>query len=212
MSPAPKVYLAVGNCLMGHVDGKNAMALAWMNNAGVAQMVGYTDLTWFGYGGWGNLDYFVEQPGRFTLAEAFLANDHALVNRLTSGAAGKNEIRGLEYDRDIVAFYGDPAWEARMADQPKAWDQSLTLSDGLYTLDVVPRRGEASFKPINTNGSQRGGRPIIQFLPHRVKHVEIVEGADLNPVVTDDFLLVPNPVECDPNKNYRVSFRAQRRD
>jgi hypothetical protein len=44
-APAPKVYLAVGNCLMGHVDGKNAMALAWMNNAGVAQMVGYIDLT-----------------------------------------------------------------------------------------------------------------------------------------------------------------------
>lgn len=211
-APAPKVYLAVGNCLMGHVDGRDAMALAWMNNAGVAQMVGYTDLTWFGYGGWGNLDYFVEQPGRYTLAEAFLANDHALIHRLTSGAAGKQDVRGLEYDRDIVAFYGDPAWEARMADHPKAWDQSLTLSDDLYTFDVVPRRGEATFRPINTNGSQRGGRPIVQLLPHRVKDVEIVEGADLNPVVTDDFILVPNPGACDPNKVYRVSFRARKRD
>lgn len=183
-----------------------------MNSAGVAQMVGHTDLTWFGYGGWGNLDYFLEQRGRYALAEAFLANDHALIHRLKSGAAGKQDVRGLEYDHDIVAFYGDPAWEARMADQPRAWDQSLTLCDGLYTLDVVPRRGEASFQPINTNGSQRGGRPIIEYLSHRVKYVEIIEGSDLNPVVTDDFILVPNPGACDPNKVYRVSFRGRRRD
>ncbi len=153
-SPTPKVYLAVGNCLMGHVDGPDCMALAWMNSGGVAQMVGYTDLTWFGYGGWGCLDYFVEQPGRYTLAEAFLANDHALVNRLESGSAPKGDIRGLAYDRDIVALYGDPAWEARMAEHEKAWDQSLAVSDGLYTLEIVPRRGAATFRPINVNGSQ----------------------------------------------------------
>ena len=197
---------------MGHVDGRDAMALAWMNSAGVAQMVGYTDLTWFGYGGWGCLDYFVEQPGRYTLAEAFLANQHALVNRLESGSAKKGDLKGLEYDRDIVAFYGDPAWEARMADHPKAWDQSLTISGGLYTLEIVPRRGDATFRPINTNGSQRGGRPIIQFLPHRVEKIEVVEGSDLKPVVTDDFVLVPNPGDCDPNRTYRVSFRARKLD
>jgi zinc protease len=131
------------------------------------------------------------------------------VNRLGSGVARKGDIKGLEYDRDIVAFYGDPAWEARMADQPRAWDQSLTLSGGLYTLDIVPRRGDSTFKPINTNGSQRGGRPIIQILPHRVEGVEVVEGSDLKPVVTDDFVLVPNPVECNPNRTNRVAFHAK---
>ncbi len=195
---------------MGHVDGPDAMALAWMNSAGVAQMVGYTDLTWFGYGGWGCLDYFLEQPGRYTLAEAFLANQHALVNRLESGSASNIDLRGLRYDRDIVAFYGDPAWEARMADHDKAWDQTLTESGGLYTLDIVPRRGTETFQPINTNGSQRGGRPIVQFLPHRVEQVEIVEGLDLKPVVTDDFVLVPNPGDCDPDRTYRLVFRARR--
>src|SRR5437588_461556 len=54
-SPNPKVYLAVGNCLMGHIDGPDAMALAFMNSGGVDQMVGYTVDTWFGYGGWGCL-------------------------------------------------------------------------------------------------------------------------------------------------------------
>ncbi|HEY6563637.1 MAG TPA: hypothetical protein VIY86_04035, partial [Pirellulaceae bacterium] len=52
-SPEPKVYLPIGNCLMGHIDGKDAMALAWMKSAGVRQMLGYTVPTWYGYAGWG---------------------------------------------------------------------------------------------------------------------------------------------------------------
>ena len=51
------------------------------NLAGVRQMIGYTVPTWSGYAGWGLLDYFLEQPGRFTLCEAFHANGHALVHR-----------------------------------------------------------------------------------------------------------------------------------
>ena len=81
-SDQPRVYLAVGNCLMGHIDGPDAMALAFLKSAGVRQMVGYTVSTWYGYAGWGCLDYFVEQPGRYTLAEAFFANQQALLHRL----------------------------------------------------------------------------------------------------------------------------------
>lgn len=202
-SDNPKVYLAVGNCLMGHVRDRDAMALAWMNSAGVRQMIGYTVETWFGYAGWGCMDYFIEQPGRYTLTEAFLANHHALIYLLD-----KSPSRGLEYDRDVLAFYGDPKWEARMADRPKAWDQSLSEKDGTYTFVIKPNRGEATFAPIDTNGSQRGGRPIVEFLPKRLKNIGIVSGADLNPVITDDFILIPNPRICDPKRDYQVVFTA----
>ncbi|MEW4455921.1 hypothetical protein AB1L30_24850 [Bremerella sp. JC817] len=37
-----KIYMPIGNCLMGHIDGEKAMAVAWMNSAGVKQMLGYT--------------------------------------------------------------------------------------------------------------------------------------------------------------------------
>ncbi|MFM7181153.1 MAG: hypothetical protein ACKO2G_06780 [Verrucomicrobiales bacterium] len=202
-STNPKVYLAIGNCLMGHIDGGDAMALAWMNSAGVRQMVGYTVPTWFGYAGWGCLDYFIEQPGRYTLNEAFFANQHALVNLLE-----KAPSKGLKFDRDVVAFYGDPAWEARMAEMPKAWDQTLVAENGTYTFSIKPNRGEATFNPIDTNGSQRGGRPIVHFLPERLKNIQVVEGADLNPVITDDFILVPNPVNCDPKREYKIVFKS----
>lgn len=205
-SPNPKVYLPIGNCLMGHIDGTNAMALAYMNSAGVNQMMGYTVPTGYGFGGWGCLDYFLEQPGRYTFAEAFFANQAALIYRLQA----ETNNRGLRGDRDTVAFYGDPAWEARMAPLPCAWDQKLSRQGDVWTLDITPRRGDKSFDPINTNGSERGYRPIIQFLPCRVKNIELAEGKELNPVITDTFVLIPNPRHCDMSRTYRVTFHAER--
>lgn len=235
-SPNPKVYLPIGNCLMGHIDQPDCMATAWMNSAGVRQMIGYTVPTWYGYAGWGMLDYFVEQPGRYTFAQAFLANQHALIHRLatffpklvdakmapggrptrkiavggSAQAAGltAQDGYGLLFDRDVLAFYGDPAWVARMADGPRPFDQRLGVKDGTYTFEIQPRRGQESFAPVNLNGVQRGGRPFIAFLPHRVRDVKIVHGEELHPVVTDDFILVPRPEECDPNREYRVVFTA----
>ncbi len=202
-SANPKVYLAVGNCLMGHIDDREAMALAWMHSAGVRQMIGYTVTTWFGYAGWGCLDYFIEQPGRYTLAESFFANHHALIHLLSQAPSP-----GLQHDRDVLAFYGDPKWEARLADRPKAWEQSLREDHGTYTFEIKPNRGPASFQPIDTNGSQRGGRPFIAFFPQRLQTAEIIRGADLQPVIADDFILVPNPKACDPNRSYQVVFKA----
>lgn len=237
-SPNPKVYLPVGNCLMGHINGPDAMALAWMNSAGVQQMIGYTFPTWYGYAGWGCLDYFVEQPGRYTFAEAFQANECSLIQRLLTYAPQaatspaelngnpnftgdlsaqakvdgitREDINGLFFDRDVLVFYGDPKWEARMANLPKAWEQSLAQTNDIYTFTVTPNRGTNSFKPINSNGSQRGGRPIIQFFPHRLMDFTVLEGADLKPVLADDFLLIPNPGTCDPARQYVVKFRAKR--
>ncbi len=237
VSPNPKVYLPIGNCLMGHIDGPDAMALAWMKSVGVRQMMGYTVNTWYGYGGWGVLDYFVEQPGRYDLADAFYANEQALLYRLETYFPDSREIAinaagypvkapaltpqaraaglsaqdgvGLLYDRDAVAFYGDPAWDARLADATRSYEQSLTEKDGEYTFTITPKLGEKSFEPVNTNGSQRGYRPMIELLPQRIKEIKIVAGADLNPVITDNFILVPNPRKCDPNRTYEVKFTAK---
>jgi hypothetical protein len=202
-----RVYLAVGNCLMGHVDGPDAMALAWLNSAGVHQMIGYTVSTWFGYAGWGCLDYFVEQPGRYSLVEAFFANQHALIDSLERGVGDK---RGLQFDKDVVAFYGDPGWDARMADGPRAFELTLAVRDDEHALTITPNRGEDSFATICTNGSQRGGRPFVFMLPQRIdtSRVQLVEGAELKPVIADDFILVPNPGQCNPSRTYRVVFLA----
>lgn len=236
-SDNPKVYLPIGNCLMGHIDGPDAMALAWMHSANVQQMIGYTVPTWYGYAGWGMLDYFVEQPGRYSMAEAFAANDHALIHRLSTyfpeiaqlnpppgkrmgprtvsaeaKAAGLSAMdgAGLLHDRDVVAFYGDPAWNAHMTGGALAYDQELTqAADGVHTLTIRPLIGAKSFAPVNTNGAQRGGRPIVAFLPKRIGKVEVLKGAELKPVITDDFILIPNPGKWEEGKELVVKFRAE---
>ena len=208
-----------------------------MNSAGVNQLIGYTVPSWYGYAGWGCLDYFVEQPGRFTLTEAFFANQAALIHRLETYFPGQTAVeidsngrtqhpleapasareiglgiedaRGLLYDRDFVAFYGDPAWEARMDKGNCAWEQTLVENHGVWTFTIKPGRGDKSFAPMNSNGSQRGGRPIIEFLLKRITDIQVVEGANLHPVITDNFILIPNPRECDPGKTYRIVFQAK---
>ncbi len=237
LSSNPKVYLPIGNCLMGHIDGPDAMALAFMNSAGVRQMMGYTVPTWYGYGGWGCLDYFVEQPGRYTFVEAFFANQHALIDRLemnfpeiarlntppgsmpsrkftlsdTARKAGLSvdDGRGLLHDRDVVALYGDPAWSAKLAPGKLSYEQTLTeVSAGVFALEIKPLSGEQSFEPVNQNGSERGGRPFVHFFPNRLKDIEIISGKEFSPVITDTFVLIPNPGVCDLNKAYRVEFKA----
>ena len=202
-------------------------------------MIGYTVPSWYGYAGWGMLDYFLEQPGRFTLGRGLLrqpAGADAPAGDLFSGAetaavarnglppASKptaeaeelglteQDCTGLLYDRDVVAFYGDPAWEARMAPAAAAWEQSLVEKDGRFTFEVRPLRGKQSFQPININGSQRGGRPIVQLLPHRIeaKSVKVVAGAEMKPLVTDNFLLLPLPRDSGAKALYRVVFTAKR--
>jgi zinc protease len=236
-SPSPKVYLPIGNCLMGHIDGPDAMALAFMKSAGVRQMAGYTLPTWYGYQGWGLIDYFVEQPGRYSLNDAFFANQAALIHRLQThfpeiaseesdspmgkiskpipvGKIAKSagltaqDAEGLLFDRDVVAFYGDPAWDARLADGPLQWKETWKQEAKGGSLEITPLAGESSFAPINTNGSQRGGRPVVSFFDHRIDaaSVKITEGADLHPVISDDFLLVPLPASA--TGPLRIAFTA----
>jgi len=200
-SPNPKVYLPIGNCLMGHIDGLDAMALAWMNSAGVNQMIGYIRPTWFGYAGWGTLDYFIEQPGRYTFIEAFFANHHALINKLQNKPS-----KGLIFDRDHVAVYGDPGWIAKLAPAECRWQQKLTENKQTFTLKITPNRGKESFLPVNTNGSQREGRPIIAFLPHRIGQTKILKGAEYKPLITDDFILVPNPGQAYNGNPMEIKF------
>lgn len=226
-SPEPKVYLPAGNCLMGLIPDRQAMALAWIHTGGAYQMIGYVVSTFYGRGGWGTRDYFIGQADRFTFNEAFIANNIALVHELETRfpknaktnldeydletdetllgrltqkhhVEDKDEL-GLLWDRDTVAFYGDPAWPARMAaTRSPAWRQTLTEQDGLFTLKLICER----------NGGF-GGKPAVQFLPRRVRNVELLEGRDLRPVIADNFVLLPDAPSLKQGDTLTVVFTAR---
>lgn len=207
---SPKVYLPCGNCLMGLIDGPDAMALAWMHSAGVRQMAGYVEPTWYGYMGWGLMDYFVEQPGRYTFAEAFLANQLALVHRLeTASDLTPMDRKGLLFDRDMVAFYGDPAWPATMAPRPLPFSQKLTQTEDSIIIEITPIEGDKSYEPIDTNGSQRGGRPFLAFLPKRIDPVAFASKESSNALLADDFVLVPRPAAGAKAQPIRIEWRRK---
>jgi zinc protease len=211
----PMLYLAVGNCLIGNVPGKpDCMALAYLASAGVRGMLGYTEPTWFGYAGWGVLDYFLEQPGRFAANEAWHANLIALEWRLGEVRAGRvpaGEARGLQFDRDVTVYLGDPAWEARMAPGTLRWRETVAeTAPGELTWTLEPLAGARTFAPVNTNGSQRGGRPPVLPLPRHAAGWEVLPGSAPGAVAGDDFALLPNPGPDAPVPE-RITVRLRRR-
>jgi len=232
-SPNPKVYLPVGNCLIGEIPDHECMALAWMHTGGVHQMAGYTVLTWFGYGGWGVRDLFCGQGGRFTLAEAFYFNNQALVHRLVTDwpklvganidnydlrrhrgllgrlaarhglidkATGKltgREGLGLLWDRDTVAFYGDPAWRAALPPAALPWRQGFTVAGETVTF-TVEALADGTWP----------GRPIAAFLPYRAAEVKVLAGEKLAPVITDNFILLLLKGKFEAGQTVQVTYRA----
>ncbi|MDO4551355.1 MAG: hypothetical protein Q4C96_08915 [Planctomycetia bacterium] len=249
-SDEPRVHLGIGNCLIGHINNPdNCMALGLMHSAGVRQMVGYIVPTWYGYMGWGMLDYFYLQPGRYTVSEAFFANNQALLYRMDAAFPGMNkkyneilrtgnqtrtapvlsekakewnlsvrDLQGLLHDRDTVAIYGDPAWDARMKEGQNEWSQTVTETGEGTNQEFTVTLKKMDCDNSDKNGSQRGGRPLVIFLPNRlsqnedgsVKNLEVLEGSDLEPVIADDFVLIPR-FDMEAEKEYKIRFKAEKK-
>ncbi|MEN6520467.1 MAG: hypothetical protein ABFD46_04865 [Armatimonadota bacterium] len=226
-SPNPKVYLAPGNCLIGHIKNKQSMALAYMGSCGVNQMAAYLSLTDQGFSGWGTYYYFVCQPGRFNLVESWYLSKQLLISKLENRMPGANAYEIKQYrttsadkiasdlgfsevnpdvmwiiklivDRDIFVLYGDPAWDARLVTRNLYWEQSLTEKDGVYTFEV---------KGIKDSSCKR---PPSAIFPERLKNIKILEGQGLNPVIADDFLILPDINKIEKDKTYKVVFKAEK--
>ncbi|MHC4201468.1 MAG: hypothetical protein ACYSU0_15870, partial [Planctomycetota bacterium] len=172
--------------------------------------------------GWGTGALF--KGGRYTLAQAFFLNNQALVHRLVTrfpekagiefssydkrapaAEARRHGIRdrdllGALWDRDCVALYGDPGWEARMPPSPPAWTYRLEERDGRYTFTVRTLKA-----------GKWGNRPVMAFLPQRLSGVsDVTCTAPARPVVTDSFILLPLEGGFKDKEKHVVTFRAKR--
>ncbi|HAZ64416.1 MAG TPA: hypothetical protein DCZ72_12525 [Armatimonadetes bacterium] len=223
-----KIFLPVGNCLIGHIDDQQALMLAWLHSGGANQTLGYTVLTWFGYAGWGVNDYLLGSPGGLSFADAFFANQQALLARLQHefpdyagfepsadeyeqfgldsmqrrlelprGLAGGRELLGLLWDRDTVAFYGDPAWRAALPAPDLGYTTDLQIRDGVLLCTVAAQR-DVEF-----------GRPLFLRLPQRVRAGQPDYGAEWAPVLTDDFLLLTGLTEMSAGETVQVRYEVE---
>ena len=229
-SPNPKVYLAYGNCLIGHVNGQEAIALALMNSAGMKQMIGYTVPTWYGKMGWGAADWYYAQPGRFSFADVFFISHQVLLHDLR-----KRFPKNAGYDIDLADLDGEAKYLGRIAsklghepgetqEQMKdklgmLWDRDTValLGDPAWDARFAPRQLDWDQK-VTCSGEQYtltitphkdmeiGG--VFVYLPKRVKNVKIQKGADLEPVVGSFFILIPKLGKVEKDKNVTVTFTA----
>ena len=198
----PKVYSAAGNCFMGLVDKPCCMALSWMHSVGVVQMTGYVCSTWFGYMGWGVHNYFF-QPGLYSFAEAFFANNQALLlcyqeevlehqqQANTTSAKGRAhhdgcQLKGLQFDRDSVAFYGDPAFDARLLAKPDLCDFSFVASEMSTDEKELGLGWKKMEIQLVIKRKSKFDRPPIYILPRCAKDYRLLEG---NAIVTCRFVL-----------------------
>ena len=147
----------------------SCMATAMIHSFGVYQFMGYTIETWFGRQGWTAQGMLTDYPGYYSFNEAFHFTNSWIIenlvkhdwNRVTLNTADyetfqrtaaaslrglrlkdseeQREALGLLYDRDVVAFYGDPAMRAAIDPKP---GQTLKLerstgADGVLTLKLT---------------------------------------------------------------------------
>ena len=197
----PKIYSPAGNCNMGYINGQNCMALAWMHSVGVVQMTGYLVPTWYGYMGWGVHTYFIDLPGALSFCESFFANNQSLIYKLHSRypdaallSDGDVDMEvlinqpdldkdcvGLLHDRDAVAFYGDPAFEAKLVLKEEAQPYTVTTLQLQMETEEGWKRYEAKF----VFKSSFGRHPIYIF-PRSVTGYRLLQG---EAVITGRFLL-----------------------
>lgn len=187
-------------------NSPHSMAVTALSAYTCNQVVGYTVPSWYGAGGWGTLGSFVDMSDETTLAEAWYLNNQfilhntqkispALLNVVFNGEGidynfhrsimqsgvpvNENNFRdvlGLVYDRDVVAFYGDPAWSATVdnSKSPRAlsiqWQGDKTVT-------------------ITANRDYKGRLGVWFPTPATGKDATGCDAPDA--VYTDDFIIFP---------------------
>lgn len=214
-----RVYLPIGNCLIGNVNNtRNSMAIAWMNSARTTAMAGYVVETWFGRNGWGGLKYWLTTPGRYTLTEAFFLNQQDMLYRLQQkcpqlknepfpygdspgsflpGSSGWKKVTellkreptqqeiGLFYDRDVLALYGDPAWNVRLKELPEENDYTVSWKvKGKKCKITIVTKENFNSKRMAGNGfkiEHTLDLPFSYFFPKRLHHPRLAPDSNGKP-------------------------------
>ena len=226
----PKIYIGAGNCLIGNIDQKDCMATSWMHSGGACQFIGYTIPTWFGEMGWGTLDKFASQGGVYTAAEAFHFNNTEIIRAIqrtypqhvktnlenydadmdgdeiyrTLGVKktdpDANELVGRLYDRDVVAFFGDPAFEVRAT--PSVRVSTSKLQTGKFAgcwqikIDAIE------------DGKWSDAGETYFALPHSMRSVKCVD-TNLNGDIdyADNFILVALQGDYKKGDSFRIILK-----
>lgn len=222
----PRVFLGAGNCLIGNFQKRtDSMAAVLINDYGFNQFVGYTVPTWYGKGGWGALNLWCNLPGVYSLAEAWFFSNQAITEELSrrfpdsverslpvsergegldfrmiarTGIQDKDES-GMLWDRDVVAFYGDPAHRVFLDGRKQNPGVAFRLrsDQNRHALEVA----------IAPECKVKGGW-IALYFPKRIPGpITVTAGAEYEPLITENFIVL-RKADYTPGRKYSVTFTA----
>lgn len=175
----PKIYLGVGNCLIGHVSQKNCMALAWIHS-GANHFFGHIVPQSQPCYAWAIPDYFCGSQGRMTYAEAIYAHYQGMQFEMSE--MRKSYPCCTKGGRSTV-LYGDPAWDARMkkAVDP-IFEQDLDFEEKEKTVKITLK--------ITANRDGEILRYPLALLPRRIANSKVDSSNAEKTVVTDNFIMI----------------------
>ena len=239
----PRVYLPIGNCLIGDMNNTDqSMASAWLSSGGATAMLGYVVSTWYGRNGWGALKYYLSAPSKHTLAEAAFLNRQDMLTQEYRNNPDLITVKGdfvnygdramfridydlrtqlsivptihdigFIYDRDVVVYYGDPAWNVRTQNVPDmdCYDFSFGKNGNHY---IIKLKTKDNFSIEKTSGKGFKDEhvcdiPIAYFFPERIFSPEIVSNKNNLDIAFDENFLLVYDKDLEPGKEYTIIIK-----
>ncbi len=189
-STNPKIYNAMGNCLIGNPGNLHYMPYAWLHTGGAIAMTGYMPSTIYGYMLWGLGGLFQMLQDTYTYPEVFFINNQELIFDRMNNTPG-TDPNGLDYDRDACCYYGDPAADIRMFQwRDPWWNQGLDVVPA-GEFDTITFWIEANYDSVDPGFSGTSGRRHpFAFFPYRYDSTVVLEGTCYSAVITDNFVMM----------------------
>lgn len=232
---ASKVYIAAGDNFGGNVaNSRESLPIAWMSGEHAAAVIGYVTPNWYGVGGYGIVKHWVASAGRYSLPEAAFLNRQDIIARLygwnqrlaemnfpydrmeqaadvISEATGitlpTREQIGFLYDRDAVAYYGDPKWDVRLQENMENRGFTITTEMGkkscTITVKTLPGFNLDHLTGNNYKPTCTFNLPFGYIFPQRLPNVRLAAGQSWKASMDENFILIYVP-GFEANKEYKI--------
>lgn len=231
----PNIFFAFGNCLTGDIHKPDCLALDAMRHFKSTQFIGYCYTTWYGLQGnltlWGweqgggytplnEAHYFANQTLLYRLGKAAPElRDYPYKNPSSNMSMGKlaaeimpmipkggnrQQCLGMVWDRDCVAFYGDPKHACYL-------DKDHTVKPSIITeLKQEGNRYTFTLKALEEVGKPgQSTAPRGHLFAKRLKNIKVIEGAEHDPIIADNFILVDKPGPIKKGESIKIVFEAE---
>ena len=225
----PMAMLGAGSCLLGYVPNREVLPLRFIEQAGARQVVGYCSTTWYGAGGWDLYRRFLEEPGRYSLAESTWLAQQELVRRFAAEFPGTPEVSTAGFDERAVPEFRQAVSE--QTGMPRTDDRFADLSGLLWDRDALVLLGDPAWRvelekrdlPWSVRQRRTGDRLELELTVHedlseaatpavileqRVRPGRVLRGSETEPILLDDLVFVPGLVDVPVGGSVIIEFEA----